>query len=77
MVDQGREAEDARLDRGLSYEAVGRALALSGEQVAPICRGESPEVSLLRIAELLEVVGLELGQLTWSRLAAPVGCFIR
>jgi len=61
VIDLAREAEDARLDRGLSYRGLGRALGISGEQAARICRGESPDVSLVRIAELLEVVGLELG----------------
>jgi hypothetical protein len=45
----------------LSFEAVGRAIGISGEQVARICRGQSRNVSIMRVAELLEVVGLELG----------------
>jgi hypothetical protein len=56
-----RAAEEARLDRGLSYRILGRGLRLSGEQVARICRGQSRQVSMIRMAQLLECVGLELG----------------
>lgn len=61
VVDLVREAEEARLDRGLSFRELGRAVGISGEQAARICRGDSPDVSVVRLAEILEVVGLELG----------------
>jgi transcriptional regulator with XRE-family HTH domain len=60
-VDLARAAEEARLDRGLSYREVGRSLGISGAQAARLCRGESKRVSVVRTAQLLEVVGLELG----------------
>jgi transcriptional regulator with XRE-family HTH domain len=61
VAELAREADDARLDRGLSFRALGRAIGISGEQAARICRGQSPDVSVVRLAEVLEVVGLELG----------------
>lgn len=55
-----RELEEARLDRGLSYAALGRALGITGQQVARICQGRSPSVSVLRLAQLFALVGLDL-----------------
>lgn len=55
-----RELEEARLDRGLSYATLGRALGLTGQQVGRICRGRSPHVTLVRIAQLFALVGLDL-----------------
>lgn len=60
MIDLCREAEAARLDAGLSYAAVGRWCRLSGWQVGRILRGESTSVSLVRLAEILAIVGLDL-----------------
>jgi transcriptional regulator with XRE-family HTH domain len=55
-----RELEEARLDRGLSYATLGRALGLTGQQVGRICRGQSPEIAIVRIAQLYALVGLDL-----------------
>jgi len=55
-----RELEDARTDRGLSYAALGRVIGISGQQVGRICQGRSPEASLIRLAQLFALVGLQL-----------------
>jgi transcriptional regulator with XRE-family HTH domain len=55
-----REVEDARVSAGLSYAALARALGLSGAHVARILRHETDDVGVVRVAELLAVVGLEL-----------------
>jgi transcriptional regulator with XRE-family HTH domain len=55
-----REAEAARLASGTSYAAIGRALRLAPAQVAQILRGRSPSLSIVRAAQVLEAVGLEL-----------------
>jgi len=60
VVDLARAAEEARLDRGLSYREIGRALGISGAQAGRLCRAESKAVSVVRTSQLLEVVGLEL-----------------
>jgi hypothetical protein len=54
------DLEEARLDGGLSYVALGRPLGLSGVQVARICQGRSPDVSIARMAQLYALVGLDL-----------------
>ena len=63
-----REAEEVRLNANISYVAIGRALRISGWQAARILRGQSRNVSLVRLAEVLAVVGLEL-----SARAFPAG----
>jgi hypothetical protein len=55
-----RDLEEARLDRGLSYAALGRALGLTGQQVGRICSGRSRELTVVRIAQLYALVGLDL-----------------
>ena len=72
VVDLCREIDRARRSAGLSYEELGRAVGLSGDQVARICRAESPKVSLVTLAVLLAAVGLEL-----SARAFPAGPPIR
>jgi hypothetical protein len=67
-----REAESARLAHGTSYAELGRALHLGGGQVAAICRGRSPDVSILRMSQVLSVVGLDL-----SARAYPAGPAVR
>jgi hypothetical protein len=67
-----REAEAARLAHGTSYAAIGRALRLGPGQVARIMRGQSPDVSIVRAAQVLESVGLEL-----SARAFPAGVPVR
>ena len=56
----GRAAHDARVDRGLSLAEVGSAIGLSAASISRTERGLSPNVSIAAVAQLLEVVGLEL-----------------
>ena len=67
-----RDAEAARVAHGTSYAAIGRALRLSPGQVVAILRGQSPELSIVRAAQVLEAVGMEL-----SARAFPVGPPVR
>lgn len=60
-----RQIEDARVDRGLSYAALGRALGLSGQQIARICQGRVARVPLTTLARLAALVGLELAARTF------------
>ena len=55
-----RELETARLDAGLSYAEIGRAVGISAPAVARICQGRRQGVSVLRLAQLFAVVGLQL-----------------
>ncbi len=70
--DLARELRDARLDRGLSQEAVGRAVGLSGAQVSRVERGIAGSLSIEQVARLLATVGLEL-----SARAYPSGTPVR
>ncbi|MGH2513911.1 MAG: helix-turn-helix transcriptional regulator [Candidatus Limnocylindrales bacterium] len=72
VIDLGREIRAARLEHGLSQKAVGRAVGLSDPEVSRIERGLLPLVTVLQLARLLGVVGLEL-----SARAYPVGAAIR
>jgi transcriptional regulator with XRE-family HTH domain len=72
VADLGRAAEEARLERGLSYALLGRALRLAPGQIARICRGQSPNVSIVRLAQLAAVLGLELSGRTY-----PAGPAVR
>ncbi len=56
----GRETREARVDRGLSLRAVGGAVGLSESQVSRIERGLVARVSVIDLARLHAVVGLEL-----------------
>lgn len=56
----GREIRQARMDRGLSLAATGRASALSVSEVSRIERGLVARVSVHDLARLHAVVGLEL-----------------
>ena len=60
-----RQIDEARVDRGLSYAALGRPLNITGQQIARICQGRSAMVSLDRIARLAALVGLELAARTY------------
>ena len=60
-----RQIDDARIDRGLSYATLGRAVDLTGQQVARICQGRSSMVALDLLARLAAVVGLELAARTY------------
>ena len=67
-----REIDRAREDRGLTFAALGRGVGLSGQHVGRLCRGEAIDVSLMHLAELASVVGLEL-----SARAFPGGSPVR
>jgi transcriptional regulator with XRE-family HTH domain len=56
----GIELRTARLDRGLTIDAVAAALGISGAQVSRIERGLAPGVALSTIVRLASVVGLDL-----------------
>ena len=70
--DLGQEFRRARLERGLSQARTGQAVGLSAPAVSRIERGEVPAVSIVNLARLLSVVGLEL----FAR-AYPIGAAIR
>jgi transcriptional regulator with XRE-family HTH domain len=72
VADLARELWEARLDRGLSQEAIGRAVGLSGAQVSRIERGMAPSMPVEQAGRLLAVVGLEL-----SARAYPGGTPLR
>jgi transcriptional regulator with XRE-family HTH domain len=56
----GQEIRIARQDRNLSLDMVGSTIGLSASAASRIERGLTPEVSILRMTQLAEVVGLEL-----------------
>jgi len=60
VADLARELDGARTSSGLTYAELGRAVGLSGDQVARICRGDSPNVSVIRLSTLLATVGMDL-----------------
>lgn len=67
-----REVDTGRLTAGLSYAEIGRAVGLSGGQVGQILQGRSPDVSIVRMSQLLAVVGARL-----SARAFPDGSPVR
>jgi transcriptional regulator with XRE-family HTH domain len=56
----GREIRIARRDRNLSLDRAGAAAGISASAASRIERGLTREVSVLRLTQLAEVVGLEL-----------------
>ena len=70
--DLAAEIRQARLRHGLSQDAVARAVRISRAQMGRIERAENSGVSLLVVARLLAVLGMEL-----SARAYPVGQPIR
>lgn len=72
MLELCAAADAARLEAGLSYEELGRAVGLSGEQVARILRGESPHVTVVTMSTLLGAVGQDM-----SARAYPAGPPVR
>ena len=72
LADLCRELDDAVRAGGMSYAAVGRAVGMSGDQVARICRGESRRLGIVQLATLLAAVGLALSARTF-----PIGDPIR
>ena len=71
VVELSRELEDARTASGLSYAWLGKAVGISGQQAARICRGESPGASIVRIAGLLAAAGLDLSVSVRTYPAGP------
>ena len=72
VMDLGNELRHARRQHGLSQAVVGKDVRISRSQVGRIERGEGPGISLMCVARLLAVVGLEL-----SARAYPAGSPIR
>jgi transcriptional regulator with XRE-family HTH domain len=56
----GTELRAARRDRNLSLAKVGASVGITAAAVSRIERGLAPEVSVLRLVQLSEAVGLEL-----------------
>ena len=54
------ELESARIEHGLSYADLGRAVGISGAQAARICRASSGFDSFLRITAMFAAVGRQL-----------------
>lgn len=72
LSDVGRELRIARLGAGLTQTQVGRASGLSGSYVSLIERARADGVSLVRLARIASVVGLDL-----SVRAYPGGSILR
>jgi transcriptional regulator with XRE-family HTH domain len=67
----GTELRVARRDRNLSLAKVGASVGITAAAVSRIERGMAPEVSVLRLVQLSEAVGLELS-LRFYTGGAPV-----
>jgi transcriptional regulator with XRE-family HTH domain len=65
VLEVSRELETARLSAGLSYAEIGRGIGISGGQVARICQGRSPDVSVRRLAQIAATLGLTLSSRTF------------
>lgn len=63
LADLGRELRAARLDRGLTLAVVARATRMSISKVSRMERGLSPRATVIDLARLHAVVGLDL----WAR----------
>lgn len=72
VLELARELRVARIGHGLSQQVVGNAVGLSGSEVGRIERGQVASVSLLNLARLMSVVGLDL-----SARAYPTGTTLR
>lgn len=72
LADLGRELRAARRDRGLTLATVGAATRMSISKVSRIERGLAPRVTVIDLARLHPVVGLEM----WAR-SFPGGSPIR
>lgn len=72
VIELGNEIRQARLEHGLSQEAVARAAKTSRAQVSRIERASIGALSIPQIARVLAVVGMEL-----SARAYPAGQPIR
>ena len=72
VADLCREIREARLDRGIRQQELGRAVDMSGTWISRIERGPVPDVTLPQTSMLLAAVGLKL-----SARAYPAGSPIR
>jgi transcriptional regulator with XRE-family HTH domain len=72
VIELGNEIRRARLEHGLSQADVARAAKTSRAQLSRIERSKVPAASILEMARLLAVVGLEL-----SARAYPAGQPVR
>jgi transcriptional regulator with XRE-family HTH domain len=70
--DLGTEIRGARIDRGLTLAAAGRAVGLSASEVSRIERSRAPSVTLVQLARLLAVVGMELSARAFAGAQQPV-----
>jgi transcriptional regulator with XRE-family HTH domain len=68
----GTEVRQGRIDRGLTLEAVGRAVGLSASEVSRIERGKAPSVTVVQFARLLAVVGMELAARAFVGSQQPI-----
>ena len=59
----GRELRDGRRMAGLSQDAIGSAVGISGSEVGRVERGEAPWLSIVDASRLLAAVGLTF----WGR----------
>jgi transcriptional regulator with XRE-family HTH domain len=60
MAERGLELRTARIDRGLTLAEVARATAMSASKVSRIERGMASQLTVIDMARLHAVVGLEL-----------------
>ncbi len=60
LADLRREARIARRDRGLSLEAVGRAVGMSQAAMTRFEQGGTDDIGILRVSRIFAVVGLQL-----------------
>jgi transcriptional regulator with XRE-family HTH domain len=56
----GQELREARLDRGLTVDAVGAAAGISNASVSRIERAKAPRVPFIVLAKVAAVIGLDL-----------------
>jgi transcriptional regulator with XRE-family HTH domain len=68
----GAEIRHGRIDRGLTLEAAGRAVGLSASEVSRIERGKAPSVTLVQLARLLAVIGMELSGRAFAGSQQPI-----
>lgn len=71
LAQAGREARNARLDRGLSLAEAGRAIGRSAAWISRAERGLSSTVTIIELARLCAVVGLDLSLRTYPG-GAPI-----
>ncbi|MDO8485608.1 MAG: helix-turn-helix transcriptional regulator [Candidatus Limnocylindrales bacterium] len=65
IISSGAELRVARVSLGLSLEHVGRAVGMSHSQVGRIERARHPAVSVMQLARICSVLGLDLSVRTY------------